>query len=231
MADKPVVLIIEDDKAISNFIRVALSARDFACLEADTGRMGLILLTGQHPDIVLLDLGLPDIDGTMVLSEIRSFSQVPVIVVTARGQENEKAQTLDNGADDYLCKPFSMVELLARIRVALRHSHQAMTNKPEPSYRVDGLLIDYEKHKVIKDGNEVHLTPNEYRILATMAHNAGKVLTHTFLAKELWGVAMEKDSNSLRVFMTGIRHKIEKDPTHPRYIKTEIGVGYRLIDE
>lgn len=231
MGDKPVVLIIEDDKAISNFIRVALAARDYTSLEADTGRMGLMLLTTKRPDIVLLDLGLPDIDGTKVLSEIRSFSQVPVIVVTARGQENEKAQTLDNGADDYLSKPFSMVELLARIRVALRHSHQGTIKAQEPIYKVDGLSIDFEKRKVALDGNEVHLTPNEYSILALMAHNAGKVLTHTVLAKELWGVAMEKDTNSLRFFMTGIRHKLEKDPSHPRYIKTEVGVGYRLVDE
>jgi two-component system, OmpR family, KDP operon response regulator KdpE len=231
MADKPVVLVIEDDPAISNFIRVALSAREYFCLEAATGRAGLMLLTVQHPDIVLLDLGLPDIDGTQVLHEIRSFSQVPVIVVTARGQENEKAQTLDNGADDYLCKPFSMVELLARISVALRHSRQIKGSVEEKQYLVGGLHIDYEKRRVILDGNDIHLTPNEYKILSQMAHNAGKVLTHTFLAKELWGVAMEKDTNSLRVFMTGIRHKLERDPAHPRYIKTEVGVGYRLMDE
>lgn len=231
MSDKPLVLVIEDDATISNFIRVALTARDYMCIEATTGRKGLILLTAQHPDIVLLDLGLPDIDGTEVLREIRSFSHVPVIVVTARGQENEKAQTLDNGADDYLCKPFSMVELLARIRVALRHSRQIKGSTEEQQYLVGGLHIDFDKRRVLLDGNEIHLTPNEYKILALMALNAGKVLTHTFLAKELWGVAMEKDTNSLRVFMTGIRHKIEKDPAHPRYIKTEVGVGYRLVDE
>lgn len=231
MADKPLVLVIEDDATISNFIRVALTARDYTCVEATTGRKGLMQLTAQHPDIVLLDLGLPDIDGTEVLREIRSFSQVPVIVVTARGQENEKAQTLDNGADDYLCKPFSMVELLARIRVALRHSRQIKGSAEAEQYQVGGLHIDFDKRRVMLDGNEIHLTPNEYKILALMARNAGKVLTHTFLAKELWGVAMEKDANSLRVFMTGIRHKIEKDPAHPRYIKTEVGVGYRLVDE
>ena len=188
-------------------------------------------MTSQHPDVVLLDLGLPDMDGTEVLKEIRSFSQVPVIVVTARGQENEKAQTLDSGADDYLCKPFSMVELLARIRVALRHSRQGAAAPEEKRYEVGGLSIDYEKRRVLLDRNEIHLTPNEYKMLSLMARNAGKVLTHTFLAKELWGVAMEKDTNSLRVFMTGIRHKLEKDPAHPRYLKTEIGVGYRLVDE
>jgi two-component system KDP operon response regulator KdpE len=231
MAEKPVVLVIEDDKTIANFIRVALSARDYDCIDVSTGHGGLMLLTSRHPDVVLLDLGLPDMDGTEVLKEIRSFTQIPVIVVTARGQENEKAHTLDSGADDYLCKPFSMVELLARIRVALRHSQQAQGRAPEPRYEVDGLIIDYEKRRVLHGGSEVHLTPNEYKILELMAHNAGKVLTHTFLSKALWGVAMEKDANSLRVFMTGIRHKLEADPSHPRYIKTEVGVGYRLADE
>ena len=231
MAEKPVVLVIEDDGTISNFIRVALTARDYACQEAANGRTGLMLLTAQNPDVVLLDLGLPDMDGMEVLREIRSFSQVPVIVITARDQDNEKALTLDSGADDYLCKPFSMVELLARIRVALRHSQQLKGNVEDKHYVVGGLHIDFDKRRVMLDGAEIHLTPNEYKILALMARNAGKVLTHTFLAKELWGVAMAKDNNSLRVFMTGIRHKVEQDPAHPRYIKTEVGVGYRLVDE
>lgn len=231
MPDKTTVLVIEDDSTISNFIRVALTAREYACLEAATGRAGLMLLTSRNPDVVLLDLGLPDTDGMDVLREIRSFSQVPVIVVTARGQDNEKARTLDSGADDYLCKPFSMVELLARIRVALRHSQQMKGTQEAPRYAVEGLVIDFDKRKVTVGGNEVHLTPNEYKMLALMARNAGRVLTHSYLAKELWGVAMEKDANSLRVFMTGIRHKLEKDPAHPRYLKTEIGVGYRLVDE
>ena len=231
MTDKPTVLVIEDDKTISNFIHVALAARDYTCHTVSTGRGGLMLLTSQHPDVVLLDLGLPDMDGTEVLKEIRSFSQVPVIVVTARGQENEKAQTLDSGADDYLCKPFSMVELLARIRVALRHGQQAKWLAAEVRFEVGGLCIDFERRRVLLDGGEVHLTPNEYKVLALMARNAGKVLTHSFLAKELWGAMMEKDANSLRVLMTGIRHKLESDPAHPRYIKTEVGVGYRMADE
>ena len=231
MASGPTVLVIEDDKTISNFIRVALTARDYCCIEAVTGRKGLLLLTQQLPDVVLLDLGLPDIDGTEVLKEIRSFSQVPVIVVTARGQENEKAQILYDGADDYLCKPFSMVELLARIRVALRHSQLTKGPAEDPHFEVAGLRVEFEKRRVTLDGSEVHLTPNEYKIVSLMARNSGKVLTHRFLAKELWGVVMDKDTNSLRVFMTGIRHKIEKDPSHPRYIKTEVGVGYRLMDE
>ena len=185
MTDKPTVLVIEDDKTISNFIHVALAARDYTCHTVSTGRGGLMLLTSQHPDVVLLDLGLPDMDGTEVLKEIRSFSQVPVIVVTARGQENEKAQTLDSGADDYLCKPFSMVELLARIRVALRHGQQAKGLAAEVRFEVGGLCIDFERRRVLLDGGEVHLTPNEYKVLALMARNAGKVLTHSFLAKEL----------------------------------------------
>jgi two-component system KDP operon response regulator KdpE len=231
MTDKPVVLVIEDDSAIANFIRVALTTREYSCVTASSGRGGLMLLTSQIPDIVLLDMGLPDIDGLEVLREIRSFSNVPVIVVTARGQENEKAQTLDSGADDYLCKPFSMVELLARIRVALRHSLQAKGNADAPRYAAGGLTVDFDRRKIQLDGSEVHLTPNEYKILALLARNAGRVLTHSHLAKELWGTALDKDTNSLRVFMTGIRHKLEKDPAHPRYLRTEIGVGYRLMDE
>lgn len=225
------ILIIEDDKPIMNFIRVSLKTHDYFCMEAQTGQMGLALLTSNHPDIVLLDLGLPDMDGTDVLKEIRSFSQVPVIVVTARGQEKEKADTLDLGADDYLCKPFSIVELLARIRVALRHAKGLGDTKAEPSKKIGELSIDFEKRLVKLEDQEIHLTPNEYKIIEIMIRNAGKVLTHHYLAKELWGVAMEKDMNSLRVFMTGIRHKIEKDPSRPRYIKTEVGVGYRFADE
>ncbi len=231
MADRPTVLLIEDDRTIANFIRVTLKARDYVCLEAADGRQGLRLLTQEAPDVVLLDLGLPDIDGTEVLRKIRSFSQVPVIVVTARDQESEMARTLDSGADDYLSKPFSMVELLARIRVALRHSAQVAGRRDDPVYEVGRLRIEFDRRRVVLDGAEVHLTPNEYKILALMARNAGKVLTHRLLAKELWGVVLDKDANSLRVFMTGIRHKIEAEPTHPRYIRTEVGVGYRLVDE
>jgi two-component system KDP operon response regulator KdpE len=231
MTDQPVVLIIEDDSTIANFIRVALAAHKYACLNAATGKEGLMILTSRNPTVVLLDLGLPDMDGMEVLAKIRSFSEVPIIVVTARGQENEKALTLDSGADDYLCKPFSMVELLARIRVAIRHSQQGKGNEAIPPYSVGGLDINFEKRKVTLNGSEVHLTPNEYKMLALMARNAGRVLTHSFLAKELWGVATDRDTNSLRVFMTGIRHKLEKDPSDPRYIKTEVGVGYRLVDE
>ena len=225
------ILIIEDDQAILNFMRVSLKAHDYICMEALTGQQGLSLLTLNSPDVVLLDLGLPDIDGTEVLKEIRSFSQVPIIVVTARGQEKEKADTLDLGADDYLCKPFSLVELLARIRVALRHSKSAENQKADPIIKIGDLSFDYEKHIVKLNDQEVHLTPNEYKILGIMMKNSGKVLTHHYLAKELWGVAMEKDANSLRVFMTGIRHKIECNPSRPRYIKTEVGVGYRFVDE
>lgn len=231
MAEKSTILVIEDDRTIANFIRVALTARDYTCMEATNGRSGLMLLTSHNPDVVLLDMGLPDMDGMEVLKEIRSFSQVPIIVVTARGQESEKAQTLDSGADDYLCKPFSMVELLARIRVALRHAARTKGFADVLRYDVANLSLDFDKRRVTLDGVEVHLTPNEYKMLALLAHNAGRVLTYSFLSKELWGVALEKDTNSLRVFMTSLRHKIEQNPSHPRYLKTEIGVGYRLVDE
>jgi two-component system, OmpR family, KDP operon response regulator KdpE len=159
------ILIVEDDKAILNFMRVSLKARDYTCLEAQTGKEGLELFTLNRPDLVILDLGLPDMDGTEVLKEIRSFSQTPIIVVTARGQENEKADTLDMGADDYLCKPFSIVELLARIRVALRHSMTIGNIKQEPFIVIGDLKLDFEKRQVRLEGKEVHLTPNEYKII------------------------------------------------------------------
>jgi two-component system KDP operon response regulator KdpE len=171
-------------------------------------------------------------DGIAVLKRIRAVSQIPVIVVTARGQEDEKAKLLDAGADDYICKPFSMIELSARIRVALRHSQAQKTGSRAISrFSVNEMDMDFDKHRVNVSGEEVHLTPNEYRILELLARNAGKVLTYSVLSQEIWGVAMEKDINSIRVFVTGLRHKIEKDPAHPRYIKTEVGVGYRLADE
>ncbi len=227
-----VILIIEDDKSIMNFLTISLRAKDYACLCADTGRSGLSLLAQEQPDLVLLDLGLPDMDGTEVLDGIRAISQVPVIIVTARGQENEKAKLLDGGADDYICKPFSMVELSARIRVALRHSQSQRADSGEPSgFSVHELEVDFEKRRVLISGEEVHLTPNEYRILELLAHSAGRVLTYSVLSQAIWGVAMDKDINSIRVFVTGLRHKLEKDPSHPRYIKTEVGVGYRLADE
>lgn len=226
-----VVLIVEDDRTIMNFICVSLNAKRHVCLRAYSGKEGLALLDSEHPDIVLLDLGLPDMDGTVVLTEIRSRSQVPVIVVTAREQEDEKAKLLDAGADDYICKPFSVIELMARIRVALRHSRSGAAAENADGFSVGGLAIDFEKRRVAVADKEIHLTPNEYCILELLARNAGKVLTYSVLSKGIWGVAMEKDVKSIRVFVTGLRHKIEKDPSHPRYLKTEIGVGYRLADE
>ncbi len=227
-----VVLIIEDDRTIMKFISISLRAKQYVCVGASTGHTGLTALTAGRPDIVLLDLGLPDMDGTIVLREIRAVSQVPVIVVTARGQENEKVKLLDEGADDYICKPFSVIELLARIRVALRHSQTQNTDKEKLSKLiVHELEMDFDKHRVAVANEEVHLTPNEYHILELLARNAGKVLTYSLLSQKIWGVTMDKDINSIRVFVTGLRHKIEKDPSHPRYIKTEVGVGYRLADE
>jgi two-component system KDP operon response regulator KdpE len=227
-----VILIIEDDRTIMNFISISLRAKQYDCLCATTGKNGLALLNSEQPDIVLLDLGLPDMDGIAVLKGIRAVSHIPVIVVTARGQEDEKAKLLDAGADDYICKPFSMIELSARIRVALRHSQTQKTGSRAISrFSVNEMDLDFDKHRVNVSGEEVHLTPNEYRILELLARNAGKVLTYSVLSQEIWGVAMEKDINSIRVFVTGLRHKIEKDPAHPRYIKTEVGVGYRLADE
>ncbi len=227
--DNKLVLIIEDDKSIQNFLQISLKTNGYAYCTALNGLTGISLFLSNNPDIILLDLGLPDIDGMEVLRQVRQTSQIPVVIISARGQEKEKVQALDVGADDYITKPFNIGELLARIRVALRH----FTPEKEQAslFTLDKLVIDYEKRKVSVDNEEIHLTPIEYKMLLLLVSNSGKVLTHRYIQKEVWGYQNTDDFQSLRVFMANIRRKIEKDTANPRYIITEVGVGYRFVDE
>lgn len=229
MPDNLYALIIEDDKYISNFIAVSLKAEGYRVTVAQTAAEGLFLFSSNRPDVVLLDLGLPDRDGLEVIKEIRGVSPTPVLVVSARGQEREKVEALDLGADDYITKPFYMGELLARLRVVKRKLQQ----QPAPAsvFRCDYLTVDYEKRMVLVDGNQVHLTPMEYKLLLLMIANKGKVLTHNYIVKEIWGYGEAGDTKTVRVFVANLRRKIEKDIAAPRFIRTEIGVGYRFSDE
>lgn len=221
------ILLIEDEKTIKNFLRMSLKFNNYKIIESETGIMGISLFMSNNPDLILLDMGLPDIDGLEVVNQIRQMSSVPIIVVSARGQESEKVVALDAGADDYITKPFGIDELLARIRVALR-KEKVM---PIAEFTLDSLKIDYGKRKVYKLEKEIHFTPIEYKILKLLVENSGKVITHNFIQKAVWGYESEDDFQSLRVFMANIRKKIEDDTTKPRFIMTEIGVGYRFADE
>ena len=223
-------LVVEDDRQIRSFIRFSLKTQGYACVEASNGKEALNSIALEHPDVVILDLGLPDMDGIEIIKNVRSFSNIPIIVVSARDQDKEKVAALDAGADDYLTKPFSIPELLARLRVSLRHS-QGERVQPPPAYRVGGLEVDLQKHLVFLDGEEIHFTPMEFDILALLVKNSGKVLTHSYILKEVWGSYLESDAQSLRVFMANIRRKLEKDPAKPRYIFTEVGIGYRFASE
>lgn len=222
------VLVIEDDKSIQNFIRITLKSKGYNSVFADDGLTGISYFYANNPDIILLDLGLPDIDGMEVLSQIRKESDIPIIVVSARGMEQEKVAALDEGADDYLTKPFHAGELLARIRVALRHKSGMI--KQEAAFELDGFYMDFEKRRLIVRGEEVHVTPIEYKMLKLLVLNAGKVLTHHSIQNEIWGYDTNDDYQSIRVFMANIRRKIEEDSANPRFIITEVGVGYRFTE-
>ncbi|WP_349667512.1 response regulator transcription factor [Lacrimispora sp.] len=222
------VLVIEDDKSIQNFIRITLKSKGYSSVFADDGLTGISYFYANNPDIILLDLGLPDIDGMEVLSQIRKESDIPIIVVSARGMEQEKVAALDEGADDYLTKPFHAGELLARIRVALRHKSGMI--KQEAAFELDGFYMDFEKRRLIVRGEEVHVTPIEYKMLKLLVLNAGKVLTHHSIQNEIWGYDTNDDYQSIRVFMANIRRKIEEDSANPRFIITEVGVGYRFTE-
>ncbi|NKN21904.1 response regulator [Clostridioides difficile] len=230
---KKLILLVEDDKTIRKFISTALLTQDYDVKEAITGKEGISIAVSYSPDVVLLDLGLEDMDGIEVIKAIRQFSNIPIIVASAREQDRDKVEVFDAGADDYLTKPFSIVELLARVRVAFRHSQVEAQQKDDvkSTFEVDKLLIDFDKRRVIVDDIEVHLTPIEYNILSLLAKHHGKVLTHNFIIKEIWGSVIGNETKSLRVFMATLRRKIEKQPANPRYIITEVGVGYRLNDE
>lgn len=232
MEIKPRILIVEDEAAICNFISAVLTSNDYQVLQAKTGKEGLSMFTAYTPDVVLLDLGLPDIDGIEVLKSIRGWSKTPVVVVSARGHEREKVEALDLGADDYIVKPFGTSELLARIRTAIRHSPEAMGGEAPGGGKIiiGELEIDCGRRVVSLSGEKIHLTPVEYKILVLLSKNAGKVLTHDYITKEIWGL-YGSDSHTLRVNMANLRRKIEVNPGTPKYILTEMGVGYRMVEE
>jgi len=232
MENKTTVLVVEDENGICNFIKAILTTNGYTVQTAAAGNAAVSMVSSLCPDIILLDMGLPDMDGLDVLKSIRLWSQIPVIIVSARGREREKVEALDAGADDYLTKPFGTAELLVRIRTALRHSRNSEQSKQTGSkiFRTGTLEIDYEKRLVQVDRNEVHLTPIEYKILVLLSENAGKVLTHDFIIKKIWG-PYENDNQALRVNMANIRRKIENNPALPKYLLTEIGVGYRIAEE
>lgn len=223
------ILIIEDEKVIQNFLSLSLKSKKYEPIIAENGLLGISLFMSHNPDLILLDLGLPDIDGTEVLKQIRSSSDIPIIIISARGQEREKVNALDLGADDYITKPFNIEELFARIRVVLRRykPQDVRTN----DFKLGGLLVNFEKRKVYINDEEIHLTPIEYKMLVLLIQNQGKVLTHRFIQQEIWGSPTTDDYQSLRVFMSNIRRKIETDTSEPKFIKTEVGVGYRLVEE
>ena len=226
------ILIIEDDKYILNFISMSLKASEYNFVTAGTAEDGILLFHSHNPDMVLLDLGLPDIDGIEVIKEIRKESECPIIIVSARGEEKEKILALDLGADDYVTKPFHMGELLARIRVVERKLRREKTDSDNNQlFECDYLKIDYEKRRVLVKEKEVHLTPIEYKLLILMVANKGKVLTHNYILKEIWGYSETGDSKSIRVFMASLRRKIELNTAKPRFILTEVGIGYRFADE
>ncbi len=222
------ILIIEDDSQIRRFLRATLTSSGYHWLEATTAQDGLKMISLQHPDLIILDLGLPDLDGLEVIRQLREWSSTPVIVLSARDEERDKIAALDADADDYLTKPFGTGELLARIRVALRHSIRAAQGSDEPVFSVGGLRVDLAHRQVFMDDAELHLSPIEYKLLTTLVRYAGKVVTHHQLLKEVWGPTYTNESHYLRVYMGHLRHKLEADPTRPRYLITEPGVGYRL---
>lgn len=227
------VLVVEDDKSIRNFFRTILEANNYDVIMADTGAEAYSMITSQCPDVVILDLGLPDMDGIKILKSVREWSSMPIIVVSARTHERDKVEALDLGADDYITKPFGTSELLARIRNAIRHvraSYLTPEGMQTGIFRSGGMLIDYDKHRVYIDGADANLTQNEYKLVSLLGRYAGKVLTYDFIIKEIWGPNMKTDNRILRVNMANIRRKIEKNPAQPRYIFTEVGVGYRIVD-
>lgn len=225
------VLVIEDDPQIQRFLRVALGSRGYRLFEAATGEAGLVEAATRQPDVIILDLGLPDMDGLEVIRRLREWTSLPIIVLSARGQERDKVAALDAGADDYVSKPFGVGELLARMRVALRHATRNPDDAGDSSYSIGDLHVDLAKRQVVVAGRQVHLTPIEYRLLTALIRHAGKVLTHRQLLLEVWGPPYADQAHYLRVYMAQLRRKLEVDPARPRYLLTEPGVGYRLAAE
>ena len=227
------ILIIEDEKNIQTFMRKILVKHNYRVLCADTGMQGLEFIRSQCPDVILLDLGLPDMNGNQIITDVRTWTSIPIIVISARSAEKEKVQALDLGADDYITKPFGTSELLARIRTSLRHSNRLHTDSSlyiRP-YTHDALTLDFSKRLLTIGGNEVHLTPIEYKIVAYLAQNSGKVVTYSAILSNVWGPYADDDNRILRVNMANIRRKLEQDPAQPHYIFTEVGVGYRMAED
>jgi two-component system KDP operon response regulator KdpE len=228
---KQTVLVIEDELQIRRFLRASLLGHGYSFIEATTGKEGLTLAAAQQPEIIILDLGLPDMDGLEVTQSLREWSQIPIIVLSARGQETDKIAALDAGADDYLIKPFGVGELLARLRVALRHVQRPNPEQTDPVFRVGALHVDLARRQVHVHDTEVHLTPIEYKMLTTLIQHAGKVVTHQQLLRAVWGPNYATETAYLRVYMGQLRHKLEANPARPQYLMTEPGVGYRLCLE
>lgn len=223
------VLVVDDEPQIRRFLRASLTAHDYAVVEAEDGKSAIKACTVEQPDVIVLDLGLHDMDGLEVLARIREWSRVPVIVLSVRADESDKITALDRGADDYITKPFGVGELMARIRAALRHNLQA--NDAEPVFTTGMLTVDLVKRQVCLSGQELHLSPKEYDLLRVLVTNAGKVMTHQQILREVWGPAHIEETQYLRVYIGQLRQKIEQDPARPRYIVTEPGVGYRLRED
>ena len=229
--NKPLVLVVEDDRPVRNLIVTTLKSHDYRYLTAESGKTAIMEASSHNPDIVLLDLGLPDIDGTEVITNIRGWSNMPIIVISARSEDSDKITALDAGADDYLTKPFSVEELLARLRVTQRRLLllKSSNDAGKPVFQNGELKIDYAAGCVYLNDEEMHLTPIEYKLLCLLSHNVGKVLTHTYITIQIWGSSRENDIASLRVFMATLRKKLEPEKTSPQYIQTHIGIGYRML--
>lgn len=227
----PVIVVVEDEPDIRRFLRASLLSNGYRLVEATTGQEGLAAAETRQPDLIILDLGLPDMDGLEVIRRLREWTLVPIIVLSAKGQETTKVAALDAGADDYIGKPFGVSELLARMRVSLRHAARSSQGEPTPVFTTGELQIDLAQRRVRVKGKDVHLTPIEYRLLTTLAKHAGKVLTRNQLLTEVWGRPYADQAHYLHVHMAQLRRKVENDPTRPRYLLTEPGVGYRLVGE
>jgi len=224
----PLILVIEDEAPIRRFLKMSLLDHGFAFSEASTGKDGLAKVASERPDLVILDLGLPDTDGLEVTRQVREWSNVPIIVLSAREKENDKVEALDAGADDYLVKPFGIGELMARLRVALRHANRLSDDQLDSNFSFGDIHIDFAKRQVLRNAEEIHLTPIEYKLLNTLVRYSGKVVTHKHLLRETWGGEYSDETQYLRVYMAQLRKKLELDPAQPKYLITEPGVGYRL---
>jgi two-component system, OmpR family, KDP operon response regulator KdpE len=226
--DKELILLIEDEPQMRRFLRITLESHGYRFVEAGTAQEGLMQASMRNPNVVLLDLGLPDLDGLEVTKRLREWTQTPIIIISAREQEQDKVKALDAGADDYLTKPFSAGELMARVRVALRHALRLRSGQDEPVFTYAGLRVDLAMRRVFVRDSEIHLTPIEYKLLTALIRNAGKVVTHRHLLLEVWGPGQVNEVQYLRVYMTQLRHKLEEDPARPRFLLNEPGIGYRL---